>query len=46
MIGYLLTTGGVPAVAVFIGIAMLVVMGSIGIFGPKTRGLALEEINR
>ena len=45
VIGYLLTTGGVPAVAVFIGIAMLVVMGSIGIFGPRTRGLALEEIN-
>ena len=46
MIGYLLANGGVPAVAVFIGIAMLVVIGSIGIFGPKTRGLALEEINR
>ena len=46
VIGYLLTTGGVPAVAVFVGIAMLVVMGSIGLFGPKTRGLALEEINR
>ncbi len=45
-IGYLLATGGVPAVAVFVGIAMLVVMGSIGIFGPNTRGLALEEINR
>ena len=46
VIGYLLGHGGVPAVAVFIGIAMLVVIGSIGMFGPKTRGLALEEINR
>ncbi len=46
IIGYLLNTGGVPAVAVFVGIAMLVVMGSIGIFGPNTRGLALEEISR
>lgn len=46
IIGYLLHTGGVPAVAVFVGMAMLVVMGSIGIFGPNTRGLALEEINR
>jgi putative MFS transporter len=46
VIGYLLGHGGVPAVAVFIGIAMLVVIGSIGIFGPNTRGLALEEINR
>ncbi len=46
VIGYLLATGGVPAVAIFVGIAMLVVMGSIGIFGPNTRGLALEEINR
>jgi putative MFS transporter len=46
VIGYLLQTGGVPAVAVFVGIAMLVVMGSIGLFGPRTRGLALEEIAR
>ena len=46
VIGYLLGHGGVPAVAVFIGIAMLVVIGSIGMFGPNTRGLALEEINR
>jgi MFS transporter, putative metabolite:H+ symporter len=43
-IGYLLHTGGVPAVAVFIGIAMLVVIGVISAFGPPTRDLALEQI--
>lgn len=44
-IGYFLYTGGVPAVAVFIGIAMLVVIGAVGIFGPRTRALALEQIS-
>lgn len=43
-IGYLLHQGGVPAVAVFIGIAMLVVIGVISMFGPPTRDLALEQI--
>ncbi len=43
-IGYLLHTAGVPGVAAFIGVAMVVVMVSIGFFGPPTRGLALEEI--
>jgi len=43
-IGYLLHAGGVPAVAVFIGVAMLVVIGVIGFFGPPTRDLALEQI--
>lgn len=45
-IGYFLHTGGVTAVAIFIGIAMLVVIGAIGIFGPRTRELALEQIAR
>ena len=44
--GYLLHTGGVVAVAAFIGAAMLVAIAMIGIFGPSTRGLALEAINR
>ncbi len=44
-IGYLLHTGGVPAVAMFIGFSMLMVMGSIALFGPRTRGRALEEIS-
>jgi MFS transporter, putative metabolite:H+ symporter len=43
-IGYLLHTGGVRAVAIFIGVAMLVVIGVIWGFGPRTRDLALEQI--
>ncbi len=42
--GYLLQVGGVPAVAAFMGIAMLVVIAVIGALGPSTRELALEEI--
>ncbi len=45
IIGSLLATGGVPAVAVFIGGAMLVGIAVIGIFGPSTKGLALEQLN-
>jgi putative MFS transporter len=43
-IGYFLHAGGVPAVAIFIGIAMLVVIGVIGLLGPRTKELALEQI--
>jgi hypothetical protein len=32
-------------VAVFIGGAMAVGIGAIGIFGPSTNGLALEQLN-
>jgi hypothetical protein len=32
-------------VAVFIGGAMVVGIGLIGIFGPLTNGLALEQLN-
>ncbi len=45
IIGSLLATGGVPAVAAFIGGAMIVGMVVIGIFGPSTRGLTLEQLN-
>jgi MFS transporter, putative metabolite:H+ symporter len=45
IVGTLLATGGVPAVAVFIGGAMAVGIGVIGIFGPATNGLALEHLN-
>ncbi len=45
IIGSLLVTGGVPAVAVFIGGAMLVGITMIGIFGPSTQGMALEQLN-
>jgi putative MFS transporter len=45
MIQFFLQHGGVPAVFAFIAAAMLIVMLSIGIFGPRTRGLALEHIS-
>jgi putative MFS transporter len=45
-IGYFLSVGGVPAVAVFIAIAMVVGIVVIGAFGPKTKGISLEAINR
>ena len=45
IIGSLLAGGGVPAVALFIGGAMVVGIAVIGIFGPSTNGLALEELN-
>ena len=44
-VGYFLHVGGVLAVAAFIGTAMLVGITMIGLFGPRTKGLALEEIN-
>jgi len=46
MIGFFLHHGGVIAVALFIAASMGVVIISIGGFGPRTRGLALEDINR
>jgi len=45
IVGSLLVSGGVPAVAVFIGGAMIVGIAMIGIFGPSTNGLALEQLN-
>jgi putative MFS transporter len=45
IVGSLLATGGVPAVAVFIGGAMILGIAMIGIFGPATSGLALEQLN-
>jgi MFS transporter, putative metabolite:H+ symporter len=45
VIGALLAGGGVPAVAVFIGGAMFIGIGIIGILGPSTNGLALEKLN-
>ena len=45
-IGYFLNAGGVAAVATFIGIAMVVGIVAIGVFGPATRGVALEDISR
>jgi MFS transporter, putative metabolite:H+ symporter len=45
IVGSLLANGGVGAVAVFIGAALLVGIAMIGIFGPSTNGRALEELN-
>ncbi|NNM62362.1 MAG: MFS transporter [Steroidobacteraceae bacterium] len=43
-VGYFLHTGGVPAVAAFIAGAMLIAIAVIGIFGPRTKGMSLEQI--
>jgi putative MFS transporter len=45
-VAYLLNLGGVNAVFSFIAFAMLIVVVSIGGFGPRTTGLALEAISR
>jgi putative MFS transporter len=45
VVAYLLHLGGVNAVFGFIAFAMLMVVISIGGFGPRTRGLALEAIS-
>jgi MFS transporter, putative metabolite:H+ symporter len=45
VIGALLADGGVDMVALFIGGAMVVGLAAIGLFGPSTRGRALEELN-
>jgi putative MFS transporter len=45
IVGSLLVTGGVPAVAIFIGGAMLVGIAAIALFGPSTNGFALENLN-
>jgi putative MFS transporter len=45
IIGQLLATGGVPAVFIFIAVSMLIVILSIGLFGPRTRNLQLERIS-
>ena len=45
VVAYLLGLGGVNAVFSFIAFAMVIVVVSIGAFGPRTRGLALEAIS-
>jgi MFS transporter, putative metabolite:H+ symporter len=45
MIGFFLRDFGVPGVFTFIAVSMLAVILSIGIFGPRTRGLSLEAIS-
>jgi putative MFS transporter len=46
MIAFFLQNFGATGVFVFIAFAMLVVMVSIGVFGPRTNNLALEEISQ
>jgi putative MFS transporter len=45
LIGFFLKEGGTLGVALFIGAAMAVMTLTIGIFGPRTRNLTLEEIS-
>lgn len=45
LIGFFLRDFGVVGVFTFIAASMLMVMLSIGVFGPRTRGLALEDIS-
>ncbi len=45
IVGSLLVTGGVPAVAVFIGGALAVGIAAIGTLGPLTNGRGLETLN-
>ena len=44
LIGFFLKEGGAAGVALFIGGAMLIMIITIGGFGPRTRHLSLEEI--
>jgi putative MFS transporter len=45
IIAWLLSEFGVPGVFMFVASAMAVVVLSVGIFGPRTNQLALEEIS-
>jgi MFS transporter, putative metabolite:H+ symporter len=45
-IAFFLGVGGVVAVFMFIACAMAIVVVTIGGFGPRTRGMALEAISR
>lgn len=46
MIGFFLSRFGVGGVFAFIAASMFAIVLAIGIFGPRTRGLALESISR
>jgi putative MFS transporter len=46
LIGFFLRQGGTLGVAFFIGAAMVVMVVTIGGFGPATRGRTLEQISR
>gem|GEM_PF-2121032 len=44
LIGVILQHTGTHGVIAFIVLSMLMVMLSVGVFGPKTRGVTLENI--
>jgi MFS transporter, putative metabolite:H+ symporter len=46
MIGFFLHQYGVGGVFAFIAASMFVIVLAIGVFGPRTRGLALESISQ
>ena len=46
LIGTLLERLGTPGVLAFIVASMLIVVLTIGLFGPRTRNRALEDIAR
>jgi putative MFS transporter len=46
VIAYLLGAFGATGVFLFIAAAMLIVMATIGFFGPRTSNLSLERIAR
>jgi putative MFS transporter len=46
LIGFFLRAGGATGVALFIGAAMVVMVVTIGGFGPRTRHLSLEQISQ
>lgn len=45
LIGFFLREGGTLGVAFFIGAAMLVMVGVIGLFGPRTLNRSLEQLS-
>jgi putative MFS transporter len=45
IIGFLFQRFGTAGVFVFIALAMFAVVVSVGVFGPRTRGLTLEQIS-
>ena len=45
IIAYLLRNFGVSGVFIFIAGAMVVVMATIGVFGPRTSNVSLEKIS-
>ena len=45
IIAALLSGLGAPGVFVFIALAMLVVVAAVGLLGPRTSGLALEQVS-